>query len=220
MELRSGTVMAAPGLPTMGSASDHLSEEGAALFHQGVGLVLSRWTALQLAIHNEWGGHSSHLKAQQLHNEVFEFLLRSKAPRCIDELEDLLDENLVQQFNTEAEDGSLEEVAEKLMSMYEECLEGRFEAVNELIMENSSGASQSASKSLQVEADIDEEDVDLETKVEQQGASGMDVDNNSECNASQMGDEHTGKGDGSSSMDESNGWQMVSSKSKRKPRKK
>ncbi|MCO5579161.1 hypothetical protein L7F22_033014 [Adiantum nelumboides] len=150
MELRSGTVVATPGQSLSANGpSRHLTEEEATVFHQGVGLVLASWTALQLAIHNEWGGPSSHLKAQQLHNDIFQWMLQSKAPRYIDELEDFLDENLLQQFNTETEDGSLEEVAEKLLSMYEDCLEGNFDMIKELMAANSSTASQSTIKSQQ-----------------------------------------------------------------------
>lgn len=196
--------------------SGHLSEEGAALYHQGVGLVLARWTALQLAIHNEWGGPSSHLKAQQLHNDIFHWMLQSKAPRYIDELEDFLDENLLQQFNTETEDGSLEEVAEKLMSIYEECLEGNFETINELIAANNSVASQSTLKSKQMEADNVEENANRTMVTANKDVDSMDMDDD----GFQAAVEGVGNSDNSLPLGEdADGWQVVSSKSKRKPRK-
>ncbi|KAI5082991.1 hypothetical protein GOP47_0002734 [Adiantum capillus-veneris] len=181
MELRSGTIVPTSGQSgSVNGPSRHLTDEEAALFHQGVGLVLTHWTALQLAIHNEWGGPSSNLKAQQLHNDIFQWMLQSKAPRYIDELEDLLDENLLQQFNTETEDGSLEEVAEKLMSMYEECLDGNFDMIKELMSANSSVASQSTLKSQQVEADSAEEIVGDEMATANIDVDSMDMDDSQE----------------------------------------
>uniref|UniRef100_A0A2N9GKY8 non-specific serine/threonine protein kinase n=1 Tax=Fagus sylvatica TaxID=28930 RepID=A0A2N9GKY8_FAGSY len=53
-------------------------------------------------------------------------MCNSIGPLYLDDLEAILDEGLVS-LNTEAEDGSVEEVAYKLMVMHEECLEGKFQ---------------------------------------------------------------------------------------------
>lgn len=52
-------------------------------------------------------------------------------------------------FVTEMITWPLEQVAEKVMSMYEDCLDGNFQMIDEL-MSNNNAASISASKSQQV----------------------------------------------------------------------
>ena len=84
MELRSGTVVPpSPHARAIAQVQGHtrrplLSAEGLGMFHHGVGLILSRWTALQLAIHNGWGGSSSHIKAQQFHDDIVSWMAQSK----------------------------------------------------------------------------------------------------------------------------------------------
>ncbi|GLT26868.1 hypothetical protein SLA2020_019080 [Shorea laevis] len=55
----------------------------------------------------------------------------SKEPLYIDDLEMILEESLLS-LNTMAEDGSIEEVAEKLMIMHEECLEGNYQSIERM----------------------------------------------------------------------------------------
>ncbi|KAF4349063.1 hypothetical protein CsatB_030952 [Cannabis sativa] len=116
-----------------------LSEESGSIFSEGIGIVLYRWSALQLAVENEWGGRQSRQKAQQLHSDIFSWFTRStssakpkpKEPLYIDDLEEILVQGL-QSLNTEVDDGSIEEVAEKLMIMHEECLDGNFKSIEAL----------------------------------------------------------------------------------------
>ncbi|KAK8972325.1 hypothetical protein GQ457_01G022360 [Hibiscus cannabinus] len=85
--------------------------------------LLSRWHGLQMAVQNQWGGHDSFQKSQQLAADVFSWFIHSKAPQ-IEDLENLLHERMLLSLNTEIEDGSIEEVAEQLMIMHEEYLHG------------------------------------------------------------------------------------------------
>ncbi|KAK9124234.1 hypothetical protein Sjap_013836 [Stephania japonica] len=109
-----------------------LSRECIPLFYEGITLVLSRWTALQMAVENEWGGRDSRNKSETLASDVFTWFTQSKEPLYIDDLECILEECLLLSFNTEAEDGSVEEVAEELMIMHEDFLRGNYEAVDKL----------------------------------------------------------------------------------------
>ncbi|KAL3728147.1 hypothetical protein ACJRO7_032839 [Eucalyptus globulus] len=143
-----------------------LPEPAVPIFREGVALTLSRWSALQMAVDNEWGGRNSRQRADELGHDIFTWFTQSKgndtapitpevfrivrsafrfAERCnffflflirleplyIDDLEDRLYEAMIA-LNTVAEDGSVEEVAEKLVIMHEECLEGNFAAVEKL----------------------------------------------------------------------------------------
>ncbi|KAK2380324.1 pre-rRNA-processing protein TSR2 protein [Trifolium repens] len=101
------------------------------VFQEGIGLVLSRWSALRTAVENEWGGPQSHSKAQQLAADIFSWFTQSNDQLYIDDLETLLNDATLS-FNLVIQDGSVEEVAEKLMIMHEECLSGNFESVERL----------------------------------------------------------------------------------------
>ncbi|CAI9755252.1 unnamed protein product [Fraxinus pennsylvanica] len=105
-----------------------LTAEAAAQLQEGVNLVLSRWAALRMAVENEWGGRDSVQKSQQLAQILFHALTQSKEKVYIEDLEDMLEEFMLS-LNTEIDDGSIEEIAEKLMVMHEECAEGNFNTI-------------------------------------------------------------------------------------------
>ncbi|CAL0332082.1 unnamed protein product [Lupinus luteus] len=93
---------------------------------KGIMLLLSRWYALQMAINNQWGGSDSLQKSHHLASHIFSFFSSSNAPVPVEDLENLLHEWMLLTFNTEIEDGSIEEyckqVAEELMGIHEEYL--------------------------------------------------------------------------------------------------
>jgi len=93
--------------------------------------LLSLWTALQMAVQNEWGGCDSLEKSEQLASDVFSWLFQSKELLQVEDLENLLHERLLLSFNTEIEDGSIEEVAEQLMIIREDHLHGNLVPVHE-----------------------------------------------------------------------------------------
>ncbi len=82
MELRSGSVVGQEKPTSSSSASStvvgRLTNEAGAVLGEGIRLCFLRWTALQLAVENEWGGHTSKLKAQQLQSDVLSWFTRSK----------------------------------------------------------------------------------------------------------------------------------------------
>lgn len=55
-----------------------MPEEFKKSFEEGCSLIFMRWTALQLAIHNEWGGSESKAKAKALFDEVLEWFYTTK----------------------------------------------------------------------------------------------------------------------------------------------
>ncbi|EEF49714.1 Pre-rRNA-processing protein TSR2, putative [Ricinus communis] len=114
-----------------GSLTKQLPPESVPLFQEGIFLILSRWSALQLAVENEWGGRGSRQLADQIGFDIFSWFTQSKEPLYIDDLENILDEGMIS-LNTMIEDGSVEEVAEKLMIMHEECLEGNYHTIEQL----------------------------------------------------------------------------------------
>ncbi|XP_061976920.1 pre-rRNA-processing protein TSR2 isoform X3 [Populus nigra] len=77
---------------------------------EGIALLLSRWNGLQMAVQNEWGGHDSLQKSHQLVLDIFSWFSQSKGTLYTEDLENLLHESLLLSFNTEIEDGSIEEI--------------------------------------------------------------------------------------------------------------
>lgn len=130
-----------------------MSIESLSVLGDGISLVLSRWPALQTAIRNEWGGRDSRRKSDELASTILSWFAHSRVPIYIDDLESILDENMMLSFNTEIEDGSVEEVAEQLMIMHEECLQGNYESIDTLRKSvNTKSVSQSRRWKEQLEA--------------------------------------------------------------------
>ncbi|KAG8376732.1 hypothetical protein BUALT_Bualt09G0094400 [Buddleja alternifolia] len=153
-----------------------LTAEAAAQLREGINLVLYRWAALRMAIENEWGGRDSHLKSEQLGHLLFHRLTQSKEQVYMDDIEDMLDEFMLS-LNTEIGDGSDEEIAEKLMVMREECLEGNFDSIKKLKETNAPSVSYSRQPGSNDEdgSDGDGDDDDDESMGED-NSSGMEVD--------------------------------------------
>ncbi|XP_010259056.1 PREDICTED: pre-rRNA-processing protein TSR2 homolog isoform X2 [Nelumbo nucifera] len=124
------------GLDNGGHVPAQPSPESLSRLSEGISLLLSRWTALQMAIENEWGGKDSRQKSEQLAADIFSWFSQSREPHYIDDLENMLDENMVLSFNTDIEDGSIEKVAEQLIVMHEDCQQGNYESIEKLRKSN------------------------------------------------------------------------------------
>lgn len=127
MELRSGYSL---GLRDA-SQRPALTEAHLAQLSKGVRLVFARWTALQLAIANQWGGPDSDEKARTLVDKVVTWLQETKEVYA-DELEDLLDVELLDEWNTQTEDGSVGQVAQCVAKIFYETLRGAGDQVEAL----------------------------------------------------------------------------------------
>ncbi|XP_006288621.2 pre-rRNA-processing protein TSR2 homolog [Capsella rubella] len=154
-----------------------MREEEVAILHEGIGLILSRWTALTAAVEMGWGGKGSLVIAEQTISQVFDHFTLSKDPTDYDRLFDIL-ENSLNQLNTVAEDGSLEEVTESLLDLYYECCEGDFKIVEKL-RATKSKASSSVVKVANGNDEDDEEsddDDDEDTEMSNDQTTDMMVD--------------------------------------------
>lgn len=52
-------------------------------FQEGVTVIMSKWTSLQLAVEQEWGGRNSEAKAWDMINEVVDWFYRHKSVQSI-----------------------------------------------------------------------------------------------------------------------------------------
>lgn len=121
MELRSGTVV----------GKNLLRQDLRPAFEEAASLCFRRWTALTLAVENQWGGTDSANKADWLIHESIGWFY-SKKEHYADELEEELDDALLNEFNAQIEDGSSAELAKTLVTVYNEFLEGNLSALDKL----------------------------------------------------------------------------------------
>ncbi|KAF8664987.1 hypothetical protein HU200_054308 [Digitaria exilis] len=112
-----------------------ISGEAAQAFGEGIGLVWGRWTALQMAVENQWGGRDSRAKADQFGESILSWFCGSKGthssfsthspiiysslrrdpvcfsgPHYYEDLVDMMYDYLSENFNADFEDNSVEEV--------------------------------------------------------------------------------------------------------------
>ena len=113
------------------ASSTKMADEHRPVFRRGVKAVFDRWTALQLAIVNAWGGTESEQKARDAEEEIAEWFASKKSKDAL-ELGDMLIEIMGDDFNVTCEDGSEREVANALSTMYEQCAVGNYEMVTRI----------------------------------------------------------------------------------------
>lgn len=97
-------------------------------FREGVGSVLRQWTALELAIHHQWGGEEGDGNFENLLTEIVQLFM---SPEKIykDDVTLLLDDYMDTYFYTICEDGSTDEIGDLFVRMWRECCSGSFTLV-------------------------------------------------------------------------------------------
>uniref|UniRef100_A0A0E0ENB5 Pre-rRNA-processing protein TSR2 homolog n=1 Tax=Oryza meridionalis TaxID=40149 RepID=A0A0E0ENB5_9ORYZ len=135
-----------------------LSAQAAAALGEGIGLVFGRWTALQMAVENQWGGRDSRAKADHLAESILSWFANSKGKHYYEDLVDMMYDTVSESFNADFEDGSVEEVAEQLLIMHEECLQCNYSSVEKLRNSRAQGNAVSQSRKMVVDGDDDSSD--------------------------------------------------------------
>ena len=82
-----------------------MPDEHVLAFKQGLAGLLNRWTALQLAITNEWGGAESVQKGEAMREELEDWFLKRRGGKYAEDLEELLAEILGDDFACSAKTG-------------------------------------------------------------------------------------------------------------------
>ncbi|KAI4998748.1 pre-rRNA-processing protein TSR2-like [Hordeum vulgare subsp. vulgare] len=159
------------------SGGGGLSPQAAAALQEGIGLVFGRWTALQMAVENGWGGRESRAKADRLAADVLSFFTGSKGPYYYDDLEEMMFDSISEFFNADFEDGSVGEVAEQVLIMHEECLQNNYSSIDKLRNTRTQGAAVSQSRMMVTDDDDDSSDDDDNSSDDDDGdESSMSVD--------------------------------------------
>ncbi|RKP28071.1 Pre-rRNA-processing protein TSR2-domain-containing protein [Syncephalis pseudoplumigaleata] len=104
-----------------------------AAFIEGVELSLASWTALRLAIDNDWGNDGLGEEKEAWMCDVLVDYFGQRAQRVEPEdVEDILLQIMQDEFNTMLEDGSAYELGKQLVAMYREVIHGNHRLVEEL----------------------------------------------------------------------------------------
>ncbi|CAG8763343.1 1960_t:CDS:2, partial [Acaulospora morrowiae] len=115
-----------------------------------------------LAVDMHWGGTDSTDKRDWLINVVFEYFGKHGSEADVDDLETILEQVMSDEFNTLLEDNSAGQVSQKLIDVYNECMQENYTTVEALRSRHSSAPS--ASK--KVVSGGDEEDDEDESDEE------------------------------------------------------
>ncbi|KAJ1294315.1 hypothetical protein BS78_01G137100 [Paspalum vaginatum] len=147
-----------------------ISAEARAALGEAIGLMFGRWTALQMAVENQWGGRESRAKADQLGESILSWFCDSKGPHYFEDLTDMIDDQISESFTADFEDGSIEEIAEQLLIIHEECLQNNYSSIEKLRNSRVQGNAVSQSRQIAAE-DSDSSDNDA-SMMEHEAASG------------------------------------------------
>ena len=159
--------------------------------------VFSRWTALQLAISHSMGGSESEVKYDAFVDAFTQFLVRNVRPALSvssleQDIQQYFDEVLDEEFNTELDDGSSQELAQLFVRYIQLIQQGKLADVQQelqaqqatapavqMSVRNNNGDDSSSSSGSSSDDDDDEmredEDEDETTPREPKSQS-MDVD--------------------------------------------
>ncbi|AQK64047.1 Pre-rRNA-processing protein TSR2 [Zea mays] len=132
-----------------------ISAEAEAALGEAIRLVFGRWTALQMAVENQWGGRDSRAKADQLGESILFWFCRTKGPYYFEDLVDMMYDKISESFNAYFEDNSIEEVAEQFLIIHEECLQNNYSSIEKL--RNSPVPGNAVSQSRQIVGDDDDD---------------------------------------------------------------
>ncbi|CAH9094190.1 unnamed protein product [Cuscuta epithymum] len=192
-----------------------LTAEAVAQLQEGIALVLARWASLRIAVEQEWGGPTSREKYDDLAARIFSFFTQSKEKVYVYDLEDILDDVMISSFNTELEDGSIEEVAEELMNIHAQCAEGNFECIIDLKRTMPLNSAETYKRQFVINEDDEDDDGvdgDVENGMLENDSLDMEVDSS---------EHQTSVGQRGMLVDESmaatateDGWTVVSSRRK------
>jgi pre-rRNA-processing protein TSR2 len=129
----------------------------------GLTATLRRWSALRAAVSDQWGGPSSHAKADSLRLSLHSQLT---AARGVPDAHDLGDDLLIymeEEFSCQLEDGSPADIAGILVEMASACSKGDFELARRMVQnaELERASLEGNKVALQVEGEMSDDDDEM-----------------------------------------------------------
>ncbi|XP_041460626.1 pre-rRNA-processing protein TSR2 homolog [Lytechinus variegatus] len=111
------------------------TKEHLVVFHQSIQSIFDGWTGLQLAARHGFGGRDSLEKARWMVDAVYNWFLENDGVEPY-ELEDCLADILDHEFDTLAEDGSLNKISQDICRNFHLCTTGQCQAVRDKIKQS------------------------------------------------------------------------------------
>ena len=168
--------------------------------------VFSRWTALQLAVAHSMGGSESEVKYEAFIDAFTQFLVRNVRPALSvssleQDIQQYFDEVLDEEFNTELDDGSSQELAQLFVRYIQLIQQGKLADVHQELQ-----AQQATAPAVQMSVRNDNED--------DSSSSGSSTDDDDMREDDDEDDEATPREPKSQSMDvDEDGWVKVQRRS-------
>jgi len=91
----------------------------------GIRYILDEWSTFTLALEQSWGGPDSQIRADYMYQDLCSWFTKSKKPVKYGEVESFLHEVMEEDFQCEAEDGSIELTTKRLMQLRKDVLENK-----------------------------------------------------------------------------------------------
>ncbi|GAB5353114.1 hypothetical protein AAMO2058_000010500 [Amorphochlora amoebiformis] len=141
----------------------------------GIRVALDEWQILTLAVEHRWGGQDSKLRAQYLYEDLCDWFTKAKQTIKCHQVEDLLFEVMQDDFQVEAEDGSVERTSNLLLQLRKDVLSAKFDGLLALWKRHKKREGKKIQVIAQAEADkvdpnlleqIDEEHKNIHSKAE------------------------------------------------------
>ncbi|KAI9265230.1 Pre-rRNA-processing protein TSR2-domain-containing protein [Phascolomyces articulosus] len=144
-------------------------------FEEGVNYIFKSWTALNLAVEQDWGGVDSAEKRDWMMQVIVDYFGSNGKKLDIEDIETILEQIMTDEFQILLEDDSAYLVAKHLVEVYHQCIRGNFTEVERLKAKYQSR--QPATASRQQNNDNEEEDDSSgEEGPEEDGDDDMDMD--------------------------------------------
>ncbi|KAG0165166.1 hypothetical protein DFQ28_009179 [Apophysomyces sp. BC1034] len=139
-------------------------------FEEGVGYIFQSWTALNLAVEQDWGGVESADKRDWMIATVVEYFDKNGKKLDIEDIEDILIQIMNDEFHTMLEDDSAYLVSKHIVELFQQCVKGNLTEVERLRSKRQTQGQATASSLAKQEGDDssdegdedDEEDMDME----------------------------------------------------------
>ncbi|KAI8059558.1 Pre-rRNA-processing protein TSR2-domain-containing protein [Gongronella butleri] len=170
-------------------------------FQRGVKLVLYSWTALRLAVEQDWGGVDSAEKRDWMVDLVTDYFGQHGKKVDIEEIEDILTQIMNDEFHTLLEDDSGYLVAKHLVEMFNQCIHGNFSGVE--LLESKCANLPSLASVQQQSGDDDDEEIDEDHDGEGDNDKQDDTNND-------MDMDEAGPSNPTPSGPDADGWETVS----------
>ena len=125
-------------------------------FQRGVDTIFGTWSALELAmLHGEV--EDAQDRFSWFKETIVKYFGTDGSKLYVDDVEEVLEDIMENEFNTAVEDGSIRIVADMLMRLYKECIAGKTEFLNEI----TSNKVEKKQHIIEEESSNDDDQVDL-----------------------------------------------------------